>query len=188
MANVDMARMTNPSLVVSNTTHPASTVLLYAVEDRVPEGWQVDLVNEAGSFDPGTGKVKWGPYFDRVSRTLTYRLIPPDGFLGEAAFGGEGIFNGVGSPILGQHMLSVLPPGGRQLITGLDVEEDRPAVLRALGEPGKSFLVQVCSDLQDGEWNDVGQSEADFLGAFELPLTGEQVEGRNYFRTRSAAP
>ena len=73
--------------------NPGPGIGAYAVEEQVPVGWGFVGATEGGIYDPVNRLVKWGPFSDRVRRTLEYRLVPPSGvaattqFSGRAAFG-----------------------------------------------------------------------------------------------------
>ncbi len=56
---------------------PYTDVAAWAVEELVPEGWAVSNVTGGGGFDAANRKVKWGPFFDAVPRTLGYVLASP---------------------------------------------------------------------------------------------------------------
>jgi hypothetical protein len=71
---------------VTNVVSPARWVIGYAVEDRLPSGWAASQVSDGGVFDASLGRVKWGPFGDRLSRRLVYRVTPA---------GGAGRFEGV---------------------------------------------------------------------------------------------
>ncbi|MEK7678385.1 MAG: immunoglobulin domain-containing protein [Verrucomicrobiota bacterium] len=86
---------------------PASTVAAYAVEETVPANFTVDNINESGAFDPGTRKVKWGPFFDNTARLLSYRLTAPPGFSGTATIAGVGSFDGTDIPTTGQSQFDI---------------------------------------------------------------------------------
>lgn len=68
---------------------PPANVTAYVVEDRPPYAlpapglphqnspfWPVTAISEGGAFDPLTGKVKFGPFYDSEPRVLTYDLTP----------------------------------------------------------------------------------------------------------------
>ena len=78
---------------------PETSVMVYAVEDSPPFGWTVTDMNEGGTWDDVNKKVKWGPYFDSNSRTLSYNAIPPAGETGEKTFSGTASFDGVDEPV-----------------------------------------------------------------------------------------
>ncbi len=60
----------------------------YAIEDEPPANWTVGKISSGGSYDPTNHRVKFGPFFDFLPRTLTYEATPPVGDSGEKKFGG----------------------------------------------------------------------------------------------------
>jgi hypothetical protein len=105
---------------------PPAGVSVYAVEDQALPGAVVASISHGGVFDPVTGKVKFGPFYDAEPRTLSYAIvIPPGCIYGVCAlysFTGTASADGVNTPIVGDaHMLVVglhpadLPPADSQL-------------------------------------------------------------------------
>jgi hypothetical protein len=90
------------AFAVTNFATPDETVAVYAVEDRPPAGWAVSAISEGGHYDAANGKVKWGPFYDHVSRALFYQVLPPVTATGVSVFSGVGSFNGRSSPVIGQ--------------------------------------------------------------------------------------
>ncbi len=78
-------------LGVSISVKLSNGVLAYAVQDTPPAGWIVDTssISDSGVFDSSVGEVKWGPFFDSQSRTLTYKVTPPSSSKGMATFTGS---------------------------------------------------------------------------------------------------
>lgn len=89
-------------MTVTLVVAPASSVFAYAVEEAPPAGWAVSNVTQAGAFDAASGKVKWGPFFDVSSRTLTYVVTPSAGATGMVQFAGVASFDGADAVITGQ--------------------------------------------------------------------------------------
>ena len=83
------------SIQVSLQAQPEAGVSAYAIEEVPPSGWFLDTLSDSGNFDPSTGAVRWGPFFDDTERTLIYRVIPIAGesstFSGQAAFDGQSL-------------------------------------------------------------------------------------------------
>jgi hypothetical protein len=77
----------------------------YAVEDHPPTNWTVSEISHEGVFDPVTGKVKFGPFFDHEPRTLAYMVTPPDDASGPRHFEGDSSANGAVYPILGDSII-----------------------------------------------------------------------------------
>ncbi|HLP75977.1 MAG TPA: hypothetical protein VK327_03600 [Candidatus Paceibacterota bacterium] len=88
-------------LTVRLVAQPAGWVEAYAVQDRPPTHWIVTNVSHGGVFDPVTGKVKFGPYFDNTVRTLTYDVFPPLGYTGVGHFTGDASADGISMVIAG---------------------------------------------------------------------------------------
>jgi uncharacterized delta-60 repeat protein len=80
---------------------PPANVTVYAVEDRPPSGWQLMSISHGGTFDPLTGKVKFGPFFDAEPRGFSYLAFPPPGTQGVFPFTGIASADGVNTTIAG---------------------------------------------------------------------------------------
>lgn len=91
------------------TVTPAADVVVYAVEDLVPEGWEVTQVSDGGTWDALRGKVKWGPFFDSAPRTTTYRVRPPPGAADAVTFSGVAAFDGAIVQIRGRRQVFPSP-------------------------------------------------------------------------------
>lgn len=96
---------------------PSPTVAAWVVEETPPFAlptpgaaglngpfWHVTNVGVGGTFDATTGKVKFGPFFDREPRVLTYDLVPNQ-VVEVAEFTGLGSADGASSPIVGDRLL-----------------------------------------------------------------------------------
>lgn len=55
---------------------PQSGVRAVAAELPLPEGWEVLALDQGGQFDPLHRKMKFGPFFDGQTRTLTAAVRP----------------------------------------------------------------------------------------------------------------
>ena len=86
---------------ISITVAPGQGTQAYAVEDSPPAGWTVSDINENGGWDDVKKKVKWGPFFDSNSRTLTYKVTPPSDETGMKTFSGTASFDGTDVAITG---------------------------------------------------------------------------------------
>src|SRR5207245_11783676 len=96
---------TNLTVVLKVTASPNGAV--YAVEDQPPAGWAVSNITEGGLYDAKRGKVKWGPFFDTTSRTLSYSVAIPADTTGVAQFSGAAAFDDTQSVITGVRALFV---------------------------------------------------------------------------------
>ena len=89
---------------------PAVNVGVYAVEDQPPTGWIVTNISHGGVFDTRTSKVKLGPFFDAVARTLSYEVLAPTGAQGGFTFAGQGSADGVDTAIGGDDRILLAYP------------------------------------------------------------------------------
>lgn len=88
-------------LTVVLQASPPTTANAYAVEDFPPANWVVGPTSDGGTFDAANRKVKFGPFFDRTARTLTYDVTPPLGESGTKSFTGTASADGLNSPVAG---------------------------------------------------------------------------------------
>lgn len=101
---------------------PATGATFYAVFDQPPAGWTVSGINEGGTFDAQTGRVKFGPFADNAARTLRYTVLPPPNASDRQEFSGIASADGVDGDIRGNSLIetSLDHPadlnGDRQLI------------------------------------------------------------------------
>ncbi|MBL9128379.1 MAG: hypothetical protein JNL97_12065, partial [Verrucomicrobiales bacterium] len=63
--------------VISLLSQPAPYVGVHTLEEDVPPGLIVGPISHGGVWDETTRRVKWGPFADAVSRTLTYTVSIP---------------------------------------------------------------------------------------------------------------
>ena len=54
---------------------PSGTAAM-ALEVQVPAGWMVTTISDDGAWDAAHRKIKWGPFFDDLSRTMTFQVRP----------------------------------------------------------------------------------------------------------------
>ena len=97
--------------VVSITLSPPPGALAAAVEDDPPRGWVVSGISDGGVYDPMNHAVNFGPFFDNLSRTVTYHVTPPLPLPNPGVFEGTVWFDGSSSPIAGDWELFMCPPG-----------------------------------------------------------------------------
>jgi len=83
------------------TSSPTARQGAYAVQDQPPAGWAVARISHEGAFDTATGMVKFGPYTDGLSRTLSYEVTVPANATGLYQFRGIGSVDGVAYEITG---------------------------------------------------------------------------------------
>ncbi|MCI0536033.1 MAG: hypothetical protein L0Z50_12480 [Verrucomicrobiales bacterium] len=169
-ARREMPRSYQASQTFSVTVmvRPAPKTSVYAVQENVPDGWQVSEVSEAGQFDQPAGTVRWGLFFDDQARTLTYRITPTDEaarvvFEGVASFDGRSLpTSGVREAFLNGALAKLI---GRWTDRGTGFE----VVLYA--EPSRDYHVDASVDLVT--WETVGEVKTDATG--EVRFTDPQA-------------
>jgi hypothetical protein len=77
--------------VVTDLATPPTNNLAYDVADTLPAGWVAANISHDGIFD-SDGSVRWGPFFDNLSRSLSYTVIPAAQTTGVAVFAGTASF------------------------------------------------------------------------------------------------
>ena len=65
------------------------------LEDVPPSGWtDVSNISDGGTYDSDNQKVKWPPFFDNLSRTVSYDVTSPGAAVGVQCFTGYVSFDG----------------------------------------------------------------------------------------------
>ncbi len=95
--------------LVTVSVSGASNVSCWTIEEDLPSPASAVSVSSGGVWLPSIGAIRWGPFFNTVSNSVSYRLTGPAGSYpvnGGAWMDGEWFF----SP--GVTMVPVLPTGG----------------------------------------------------------------------------
>jgi hypothetical protein len=58
------------------TVEPPSGTSAVALEVQLPAGWVVMSISDDGAWDDVHRKIKWGPFFDDLTRTVTFQVRP----------------------------------------------------------------------------------------------------------------
>jgi len=95
------------ALTVSLTITPDPVVQSYAVQETPPAGWTVANISDGGLYTAALGQLRWGPFVDNSTRTLTYAVTPPAGTTGVKTFQGVASFNGFSQSITGDTTMTV---------------------------------------------------------------------------------
>ena len=70
-----------------------------ALEYHVPKGWKVTGISDGGEWDEHHRKIKWGPFFENLSRTVIFKASRLAGAGRAADFFGIVSFDGVNRPV-----------------------------------------------------------------------------------------
>jgi len=139
---------------VTNSVTPGSSIDAYAVEDLLPPGWAATGISDEGAFDPATGAIRWGPFFDNRSRALAYTANPTANATTTVAFSGTGDFGGTDIPITGQRHISpvISAPGTavRSLPSGFSAGQW--FVVTCLVTPASNVTVFALQDQPPPGW------------------------------------
>lgn len=79
---------------------PAAGQSAYAIEEQIPDGWNIDATSAGGQSDLARRIVRWGPFLDGQAREMSYTLLPGPKPL-DARFVGTAAFDGQAFRILG---------------------------------------------------------------------------------------
>ena len=175
VAEMPLTFVLGRSVAVQIAVRPPSGTSVYALEEKLPEGWTANDVSDDGFFDSATRKVKWGPFFDAASRVLKYAALPSQGAGPSAWFEGVVSVDGSDSTVAGQRQAVAVPPGsglGVALVTRADGSR---ALEISLDAPiGGEVRIDTSEDLRD--WrphstviNEFGRVVIDDPGLLALP-------------------
>lgn len=64
-------------LSMSITIRPPAGTSANALEIEIPKGWRIASISDGGQLDAANAKVKWGPFMDGASRTVTLKATSP---------------------------------------------------------------------------------------------------------------
>ena len=163
-------------ITINIAIRPSSSVNAYAVEDQFPAGWYVTSIGDGGQSDDVNGRVKWGPFFDRVPRTLSYQATPPPTAAGRVRFSGACSFDG-SSVVLG---------GPREMREACRLAIARSSAQGGLGlvvagRSGACVLVETSTNLLD--WAEV-TTFTNSIGRIEIDAPQRPERGQRFYRTR----
>jgi hypothetical protein len=154
---------------------------VYAVEDGVPEGWEIISISHGGTFDSVNKKVKWGPFFDAGERVLAYQAVPAPltnvvALVGTASFDGRDVqIGGVRSIVLGYGGLPLRWAGHFKTPTG-------PAYL-LYGEAEHGYVIEASTNAI--HWETVQTISTDFSGQFLFRPAAATADRYKLFRART---
>lgn len=137
------------TFTVTITTTPVSGIFAQTVSDQPPGGWTVTSIDNNGSFDSVTGRVKWGPFFDDTARTLSYQITPPSGTSGTFNFTGNYSVDGHDIPITGQRQTTLDAGAG----SGAQIGIAMFAGITVEGEAGSVYQLEFTEDVESDQWS-----------------------------------
>jgi hypothetical protein len=172
---------TGDLVTVTNDVTILAGLRTYAVEHYPPAGWEVVGISTGGYYDSVYKRVKWGPFFDRQPRQLTYTMkavkaAKPVDFVG---LEGASAYDGIPVAIEGQQSIFILPGEERRLVLQQGATLGR-WTLR--GQPGRIYELSRSTNLS--QWLPVQQVPADSTGTVEFTDDRALTETSGYFMAR----
>lgn len=166
------------SFTVSIVTNAPDGALVMGLEDSPPDGWtEIQDISDGGVYGAVYHKVKWGPFFTNLSRTVSYEVTPPGDATGEQCFEGTVFFDGIPEPIIGDDCVISNAAMMGDFDGDLDVDlADHEILVDCMAGPETSpnptapVTAQECLDAFDFD-EDADVDLAD-LAEFETAFTG----------------
>lgn len=119
------------------------------LEDGPPAGWtDVSNISDGGTYDSDNQTVKWPPFFDNLSRTVSYDVIPPGAAVGVQCFTGIISIDGneqstAGDACVGSSATVPVTSGLGLIVMGLSLVAAAALVLRSAAHKGSSAARRV---------------------------------------------
>lgn len=186
-AGGEVVRRISPGIPVAGTVevnlvcNPSAGVTAWAVEESLPDGWQISGPVDEGYFDPANRKLRFGPFFDPEPRTLVYSITVLSSFDSVATFAGAASFDGESVVTTGNGTLTRegVPPRLRTTR-----REDGRLLLALEGNASRRYVIERSADLL--LWVSCGEADSDLSG--KLSFTPEDGDAAGFFRARPAVP
>jgi hypothetical protein len=153
------------NFLVTVTVVPPIATPAYLVEEFVPTNFTVLNVSSYGSLDAPNGRIIWGVFWDGLTRTLSYTLVPPPGFTGTTTINGSALFFGATATTGGDNQITVVPPQNSSTL-GI-AQWYGYFVITINGTVGSSYRLDATTNIVTGPWQS--------LGIFTLPSTPYSV-------------
>src|ERR1039457_6291683 len=95
--------------LVTVTVSGSSNVSCFTIEETLPSPASAESISSGGVWVPALNAIRWGPFFNTVTASVTYRLT---GLPGSYPVNGGSWMDGQWYFSPGVTMVTVLPPGG----------------------------------------------------------------------------
>ncbi len=152
------------NFLVTVTVAPPIATPAYIVEEFVPTNFTVVNVSSLGSLDAASGRIDWGIFWDGLTRTVSYMLSPPPGFVGTTTINGSALFFGATATTGGDNQITMIPQNPNTL--GI-TQWYGYTVISISGTVGSSYRLEASTSAIAGTWQT--------LGTFTLPRTPYSV-------------
>ncbi len=173
------------SLEVLLASAPPQGAQAWAVADRPPAGWSVSDMSPGGSWDAAWGVVRFGPFSDTQTRTLSYQVLPPEASKDRQVFSGKASVDGKVSLIRGDRLIlpsRTAPDPAEPALTFRGYHRQGQEIrFEVGGKPGVVCEIEVSSDLKRWEHH----STVFVLEDGTVPVMEDRPsENRRFFRAR----
>lgn len=126
---------------------PGAEASSYAVQERIPQGWNARVADGVGSVDEVSRWIRWGPFFDSTPRTLRYELTPMAGAKPDSQFDGVFSVDGFNIPVGGAPGIP-LAPSSPPSIRLLPRSPQADIVVEVTAATGASVTLEASDDLR----------------------------------------
>jgi hypothetical protein len=125
----------------------------YLVEEFIPTNFTVLNISSSGTHEPANGRIVWGAFWDGLTRTLSYTLVPPPGFTGTTTLNGAALFFGASATTGGDDQITMIP----QDPTTLGITQWYGySVISIKGTVGSSYRLEATTNQIAGPWESLG--------------------------------
>ncbi len=157
-------------VTITLAVEPNNSVNVYAVEERLPDGWTIQNVTGNGVSIPRLGQIRWGPFFDHTPRVLTYVAVAPASLSGR--FTGVASYDGNSHPAVGLTELQNSPEASPLTVRFL---ADTGAGIEISGPQNSEVTLEMSTDLRLWTRLDTGRTDERGLVRFSPPQSGGQA-------------
>jgi hypothetical protein len=163
-------------LLVTNQVRLVAALRAYTVEETPPAGWVVSGISDGGRFDDINRKIKWGPFFDKQDRDLTYIAVPPGQEFGRRVVGGAGSWDGRTATVAGSRTIVYLPAPA--IATGAAAGGLREWVMT--GHIGQRYRIECSEDLRT--WTTLFEAAVDAASRLSFNDSEGPAKPRRFYR------
>lgn len=163
---------------VTVTVVPPIGTPAYLVEEFIPTGFTVRDISNSGDTDTSNARITWGMFWDDLTRTLSYTLVPPAGFTGMTTLNGETMLFGGPTTTTGDNSIS--GPTNHSVL-GLS-QFYQYFVVTITGDVGSTYRLETSPDLTPGSWQPLVTFTLD-ASSFSYLDWGSAGKSRRFYRT-----
>ncbi|MCP5516837.1 MAG: hypothetical protein H7A45_06205 [Verrucomicrobiales bacterium] len=170
---------------VSVRIDPPSETRAWAVEEVIPQGWEILAVSHEGRFDPATRCIRWGLFLGAAVKELGYHAVAPAGVASWGTFRGQASFDGTLRPLGGGQETVSTDAATAVRFTRVERSGKGPLRLRIEGAAGQLIRVEASKDLRC--WTEiapVGLVNGELVFEDDAPADGNAC----FYRARPIGP